>query len=90
MLHDGIDIGRGIAANDPRAEMEGTCGRYRILDRVHRGRRIVYCRNRVGRAISDRMMTPERAPWACALLVEREHGDKAAIYVADRIGASGR
>lgn len=32
-------------------------------------------------------MTPERELWACALLVEREYGDNAAIHVAERIGA---
>ena len=66
--------------------MEGACGRYRILDCVHSGRRIVRCRNRIRRAISARMITPERELWACALLVEREHGDNAAIYIAERIG----
>jgi hypothetical protein len=33
------------------------------------------------------MMTSERELWACALLVERELGDNAAVYVAERIGA---
>lgn len=33
------------------------------------------------------MITPERELWACALLVEREHGDNAAIYIAERIAA---
>lgn len=32
-------------------------------------------------------ITPERELWACALLVEREQGDNAAIYIAERIGA---
>jgi hypothetical protein len=32
-------------------------------------------------------MTPERELWACALLVEREQGDNAAVYIAERIGA---
>jgi len=32
-------------------------------------------------------MTPERELWACALLVEREHGDHAAAWVAARIEA---
>lgn len=67
--------------------MEGVCGRDRILDCLHSGRRIVRCWNRVRRAISDQMITPERELWDCALLVEREHGDNAAIYIAERIGA---
>ena len=32
-------------------------------------------------------MTPERELWACALQVEREHGDNAALWIAERIGA---
>lgn len=31
------------------------------------------------------MMTPEREIWACALLVEREHGDRATEFIAERI-----
>jgi hypothetical protein len=30
-------------------------------------------------------MTPERELWACALLVEREHGDGADAYIAERV-----
>lgn len=30
-------------------------------------------------------MTPEQHIWACALEVERQHGDKAAAFVAERI-----
>lgn len=33
------------------------------------------------------VITAERELWACALLVEREQGDNAAIYIAERIGA---
>ena len=83
----GTDIGRGIAANETRAEMESACARNRILDRDSSRRRIIRCRTRIRRAISARMITPEREMWACALLVEREHGDKAAVYIAERIGA---
>lgn len=32
-------------------------------------------------------MTPERELWACALLVERQHGDDAPAFIASRIGA---
>jgi hypothetical protein len=32
-------------------------------------------------------MTPERELWACALLIEREHGDNAPVFIAERIGA---
>lgn len=31
-------------------------------------------------------MTPEHELWACALLVEREQGDDAAAWIAERIG----
>lgn len=33
------------------------------------------------------MITADRELWACALLVEREQGDHAAVYIAERIGA---
>lgn len=33
------------------------------------------------------VITAERELWACALLVEREQGDNAAVYIAERIGA---
>ena len=33
------------------------------------------------------MMTPERELWACALAIEKEHGEQAAVWIADRIGA---
>lgn len=33
------------------------------------------------------MMTPERELWACALLVEKEQGDQAAVWIAERIGS---
>jgi len=32
-------------------------------------------------------MTPERELWACALLVEREHGERAPLWIAERLGA---
>lgn len=32
-------------------------------------------------------MTPEHELWASALLVEREQGDNAPIWIAERIGA---
>lgn len=32
-------------------------------------------------------MTPERELWACALLVEREHGDGADAHIAERVTA---
>jgi hypothetical protein len=32
-------------------------------------------------------MTPDRELWACALLVEREHGERAPVWIAERIGA---
>ncbi|AQA00601.1 hypothetical protein BWQ93_01585 [Sphingopyxis sp. QXT-31] len=31
-------------------------------------------------------MTPERELWACALLVERQHGEAAPLWIATRIG----
>lgn len=31
-------------------------------------------------------MTPQHV-WACALAVERQHGPRAALFVAERIGA---
>jgi hypothetical protein len=31
-------------------------------------------------------MTPEKELWACALLVEREHGERAPVWIATRIG----
>ena len=33
-----------------------------------------------------RRMTPDRELWACALLVEREHGERAPLWIAERIG----
>lgn len=32
-------------------------------------------------------MTPERELWACALLIERLHGDKADEHIAERVRA---
>jgi len=32
------------------------------------------------------VMTPEHELWACALLVERQHGDVADVWIAERIG----
>lgn len=32
-------------------------------------------------------LTPERELWACALLVEREHGAEAVAFIAERVGA---
>ena len=32
-------------------------------------------------------MTPEREAWAVALLIEKQHGDCAPAFVAERIGA---
>lgn len=32
-------------------------------------------------------MTPEQHVWACALAVERQHGQRAVVFVAERIGA---
>ncbi len=32
-------------------------------------------------------MAPDRELWACALEVERQHGDRAPVLVAERIGA---
>jgi hypothetical protein len=32
-------------------------------------------------------MTPEQHIWACALEIERQHGPKAGVFVAERIGA---
>jgi hypothetical protein len=32
-------------------------------------------------------VTEEQHLWACALEVERQHGDRAALHVAGRIGA---
>lgn len=83
----GIDIGESIGANEPRPEMENASNRGRILAPDGVGRGVIYCRPRVGRAISVRMITSERELWACALLVEREQGDDAAVYIAERIGA---
>ncbi|WP_306171642.1 hypothetical protein [Sphingopyxis sp. KK2] len=31
------------------------------------------------------MMTPDKELWACALLLEQEHGDTAALHIAERI-----
>ncbi len=33
------------------------------------------------------MMTPERELWACALAIEEQHGDQAAVWIAERIAA---
>lgn len=33
------------------------------------------------------MITPDRELWACALMIERDHGDNAAVWIAERIGA---
>ncbi len=33
------------------------------------------------------MITPERELWACALAIEKQHGNQAAVWIADRIGA---
>lgn len=32
-------------------------------------------------------MTPGQHIWACALAVEKQHGDHAPLFVAERIGA---
>lgn len=32
-------------------------------------------------------MSPEEHVWACALAIERQHGARAAVVVAERIGA---
>lgn len=32
-------------------------------------------------------MTPEQHIWACALAIARQHGARAAVFVAERIGA---
>lgn len=32
-------------------------------------------------------MSPEQHIWACAVLIERQHGDRAPLVVAERIGA---
>lgn len=32
-------------------------------------------------------VNPEQHIWACALAVERQHGPRAAVHVAERIGA---
>jgi hypothetical protein len=31
------------------------------------------------------MITPEQEMWACALLVEREHGERAVAFIAERV-----
>jgi hypothetical protein len=33
------------------------------------------------------MMKPERELWTCALAIEEQHGDQAAVWIAERIGA---
>ena len=32
-------------------------------------------------------LTPDEHVWACALAVERQHGERAPVFVAERIGA---
>lgn len=32
-------------------------------------------------------LSPEAHIWACALAVERQHGERAPVFVAERIGA---
>ncbi|BBB13435.1 DUF6961 family protein [Sphingopyxis sp. FD7] len=32
-------------------------------------------------------LSPEQHVWACALEVERQHGERANLFVAERIGA---
>lgn len=32
-------------------------------------------------------MSPQEHVWACALAIERQHGPRAAVVVAERIGA---
>ncbi len=32
-------------------------------------------------------LTPDRHIWACALAVEKQHGKRAAVFAAERIGA---
>ena len=32
-------------------------------------------------------MSPQEHVWACALAIERQHGTRAAVVVAERIGA---
>lgn len=32
------------------------------------------------------MMTSERELWACALAVEKQHGEQAGVWIAERIG----
>jgi hypothetical protein len=33
------------------------------------------------------VITPEQHVWACALAVERQHGPRAVVFAAERIGA---
>lgn len=35
----------------------------------------------------DEEMSPQEHVWACALAIERQHGPRAAVVVAERIGA---
>ena len=32
------------------------------------------------------MLTPERELWACAALIEQQHGNDAPVWIAQRIG----
>jgi len=37
--------------------------------------------------LAHRVVTEEQHLWACALEIQRQHGDRAPVFVAERIGA---
>jgi hypothetical protein len=37
--------------------------------------------------VTDGVMTPERELWACAIEIERQYGEAAPAFIAERIGA---
>lgn len=51
------------------------------------GKRLVGPRDASPKATYGLHVTPEQHIWACALAVERQHGSRAAVFVAERIGA---
>lgn len=55
--------------------------------RNHVGKLQICSRDASQKATYVLRVTPEQHIWACALAVERQHASRAAVFVAERIGA---
>lgn len=75
---------------NPRTEVARTGAQNRILDPVaDRGGFGPFWRVECdpGAAGLGWILTPERHVWACAAAVEKQHGERAPLFVAERIGS---